>query len=277
MRPNTGPVGPTADAGPPPQTPPTEPGRRRSSRRLWAVVGGLGILGTIGGYVTTLALNTAHDRLTEPLKVDVRDTTSSPNDLFSTATSPQDAPIDASDPNGDAFRGWAAQQHGIPYQNVSQQLVLRGRDPQTVVVQEIRVRVVDRAPSPTDGWVNAWDGCGAALPVRLLNVDFGKEPPQVDLYVDGEKSNGTVFSITDTSVEVFDVDVWAGSDLASWVFEVRYSAAGRDGVVTVDDSGKPFRIAGGGHPSVFAASHDGNTLIEDDAQTVALAGGDALC
>jgi hypothetical protein len=63
----------------------------------------------------------------------------------------------------------------------------------------------------------------------------------------------------------------------SWVFEVRYSSAGRDGVITVDDSGKPFRIAGGGHPSVFAASHDASTLIEDDAQRDALARGEPLC
>ena len=60
------------------------------------------------------------------------------------------------------------------------------------------------------------------------------------------KSNGTVFSITNTSVEVFDVDVSAGSDLVSWVFEVRYSAAGRDGVLTVDDAGNRSgsRVAG---------------------------------
>ena len=273
MRPSTGSVR-TADADRPS---PPEPGRHRLSRRLWAIVGALGILGTVGGYLTNLALSTAHDRLTEPLKVDVRDTTSSPNDLFSTGTSPQSAPIDPNDLNSDAFRAWAVEQHGIPYQDVSEQLILRGRDPETVVVQAIRVKIVARAAVPTGGWVNAWDGCGAAIPARLLEVDFGRQPPRVDLLVDGVKSNGTVFSITNTSVEVFDVDVSAGSDLVSWVFEVRYSAAGRDGVVTVDDAGKPFRIAGGGNPSVFSTSSDPRTLTRDDPLRDAVAHGQPLC
>jgi hypothetical protein len=156
-------------------------------------------------------------------------------------------------------------------------LVLRGRDPETVVVQEIRVKVVGRADVPTGGWVNAWVGCGAAIPVRLLKVDFGMHPPRVDLFVDGAQSNGTVFSITDTSVEVFDVDVSAGSDMVSWVFEVRYSSAGREGVLTVDDSGKPFRIAGGGNPSVFSTSSDPSRLAEDDTERDTLARDGTLC
>jgi hypothetical protein len=273
MRPSTQPVQPPTEDG----QPPSEPGRRRLSRRLWAVVGALGILGAVGGYVTNLALDTARDRLTEPLEADVRDTTSSPNDLFSTATRPQDAPIDPDDLSLDGFRDWAVEQHGIPYHDESLQLVLRGRDAETVVVQEIRVKVVERAAVPPGGWVNAWEGCGAAVPVRLLKVDFAEEPPHVDLFVDGVQSNDTVFATTDTAVEVFDVDVLAGSDVVSWVFEVRYSAAGRDGVLTVDDSGQPFRITGGGSPSVFSTSSDPTTLTQDDVRRDALVSGQPLC
>ena len=256
---------PAGDAGPPPTS---RARRHRFSRRLWAVVGALGILGTVGGYVTTLALNSVHDRLTEPLKVDVRDTTSSPNDLFSTGDASAGRPDRPERParrtrSGAGPPGSTA----IPYGDVSQQLILRGRDPQTVVVQEIRVKVVDRAPTPS-GRLGERLGrlrCGPPGPAGRGRLRRGAATGGSDRR--RRQSNGTVFSITDTSVEVFDVDVYAGSDLVSWVFEVRYSSAGRDGVVTVDDNGKPFRVAGGGARRSSRRGPDPTRLTEDAASS----------
>ena len=108
---------------------PPEPDKRRLSRRLWAIVGALGILGTVGGYLTNLALSTAHDRLTEPLKVDVRDTTSSPNDLFPTGTSPQTPRSTRTTCSGRRSAPGPSSGAGVPYQDVSEQLILRGGTP----------------------------------------------------------------------------------------------------------------------------------------------------
>lgn len=274
MPPSSGSTQPPLD---PPRPPGPEPPGRRFGGRLWTALAALGILGTVGAYVTNLALESAEERLTEPIAVDVRVTTSSPNFLFSTAVDPQDAPIDADVPTLDSFREWALAQPGIPYGDASFELILRGRDPDTVVVQEIRVRVVDRTAVPADSWVNAWDGCGAALPVRLLTVDLAAEPPRVDLFVDGRLSNGTVFGITRTEVEVFEVEVISGPAVVAYVFEVRYSSAGRDGVVTVDDAGRPFRLAGGGSPAVFATVGDPTRLTRDDDASEALSRGGPLC
>lgn len=273
MQPSSGSTRPPDGANAPPAP---QSAARRFRGRIWAAIAALGVLGSVGAYLTDLVLESAKDRLTEPIAVDVRDTTPSPNYLFAAAVRPEDAPV-AHDSGQDAFREWAAAQQGIPYQDAGFELILRGRDPEPVVVQEIRVVVTDRSTAPADTWVNAWDGCGAAVPVRLLTVDLATQPPKVDLYVDGVPSNDAVFRITEAEVEVFDVEVSAGAGVISYVFEVHYSSAGRDGSIRVDDEGTPFRIAGGGAPAVFSTLRDPLALTPDEPVQEDLSRGGYLC
>jgi hypothetical protein len=251
--------------------------RRRLSGRLWAVLGALGILSTVGAFFANLALDTARDRLTEPLVVDVREADSGPNYLFGPTVDPADAPIDGSDLDSSGFRRWADARGGVPYHDTSYEFVFRGRDPEPVVIQDIGVKVLERSALPAAPWVNSWEGCGAAIPVRLLTVSFAADAPQVDLFIDGVPNDGAVLRVSDSDVEVVQVDVTGGPAVVSWVFVVTYSSAGRDGTLEIEKDGSPFRIAGGGDPEVFSTLPDPNRLTRYDEGREGLRRGEPLC
>jgi hypothetical protein len=250
--------------------------KRKIGTKIIAVLGALGILSAIGTLLVTRVVETGSDLVLEPLIVDITDQTSH-NFLFPSTAQPEDAPPLEQEPFAGQFQAWAERMGGIPYSDRSLQLTLRGRDAGPVVIRGIRVRAVERR-KPVGDWVNAWDGCGAVLPVRVLTVDLGEEPPVQQLYVDEVEQNDAVFQVSATEVEVFDIELYAGDELVSWVIDVQYSSRGKDGTMSISDvGGKPFQLAGGGDPVVYSTIAQPDQLQRDDEATAALKQEQILC
>jgi hypothetical protein len=224
------------------------PGKRSYTAKAIAGLGALGILSAIGTLIFGGVVDASKDIILDPLIVAAVDQTSSPNYIFPMNVKSEDAPTDMyADLSGEKFRAWATGVGGLPYGDRSIQVTIRGRDSDPVIISSVRVRSVKHSPPPTNNWVNAWEGCGGVQPVRQLFVDFSKDPPSQSLLIDGVEKNDTVFQVSNTDIEVFQVDLKAGSDLVSWVIDVQYSSRSKSGTLTVTDTAdKPFLLAGGG-------------------------------
>jgi hypothetical protein len=253
-----------------------------NEHRFWrwfgTAVGALGLVGAVGGYFVNLALDTARDQLIDPLTVSLEDRTSSPNYLFPPTVEPRSAPVDAEEPNDAEFRRWAERNSGIPYDDRAFELELRGRDAAPVIINAIRVEVVERTALPSDFWLNAWEGCGAVLPVRLLMVDLSQDPPSVRVFIDGIETPSPKFTVSNTEIEVFEVQVTGGDGVTSWMLRVEYDAGGRDDVLDIEEvNGAPLRLAGGGDPAVFSPLSGKPWLTQDDEYRQHLREGNPVC
>jgi hypothetical protein len=238
----------------------------------------LGLLGTIGGYFVNLALESARDRLSEPLTVSLEDRTSSPNYLFPPTVEPRNAPVDVDHPNDAEFRRWAERNDGIPYSDRSLEMVLRGRDAEPVIINDIRAKVIERTAVPREFWLNSWEGCGGVLPVRLLEIDLSQDPPPVKVYIDGSEAEMPRFEVSASDIEVFQVDITGGASVTSWLLEIDYSAAGKNGVREIREADdNPLLLAGGGDPVVFSTFSGMPGLTRDDATRESLREGNPLC
>lgn len=257
-----------------------QPAKRSLAVKVLAALSALGVLSALGTLAFNSIVKVSKDAILQPLIVTVVDQTTSPNYLFPTTVSPATASTNIeTDPGGGFFRAWAFNAGGIPYSNSSFQVTIRGRDPAPVVISGVHVRAVGRKPTPPGGWVNAWDGCGGVQPVRELTVDLAKDPPAQKLYVDGVEKDGAVFQVSDTNLEVFQVDLTAARELVAWVMDIQYSSAGKSGIMTIADvDGKPFQLASGGSPIVYSTiQSDNGQLQRDDAATASLSSESDLC
>jgi hypothetical protein len=222
-------------------------------RRRWRTLGAglvgalatLGVLGAVGAYYVPGILDRIGAKATDrvPIEVDVLgDQTSTPNYVFATTVDPSAVPAGLfDDPTRLAeSRRWATDNGGVIADEQRVRFVVRGRDDRIVHLNEIRIRIQERR-APRSGWANLWSGCGAAVEPRLLtfNVDTGA-PAQWQ--VDGVPAQRPAFTVTASDEETIDVELRSTNAEVRWVLEVAYSSSERDGVLIVDDKGRPFTL-----------------------------------
>lgn len=146
------------------------------------------------------------------------------------------------------YWAWARQNGGVPGQEQSFRLILRGRDEQPVIINALRPRIVERR-SPLTGWFSHERGCGDVA-VREARIDFDRDPPAIDLRVRGLPEEPArdqlplTLQVSASDIEVIDVlAVTRRSDIR-WELEVLYSAADDTGVLVVRDGDEPFEVTG---------------------------------
>jgi len=218
------------------------PARRRIATVI-AALSALGVLGAIGSYYVPGILDRLGSAVTdrEPLGYDViTDRTTTPNYVFPDSVAPADFVDVFYDPSRDAQQ-WIRERGGVLADEQTVRLVLWGRDASVVHIDDVRVKVLDRA-SPRAGWYNANEGCGAVADPRIVTVDLDAHPPVHTWYVGGEEVERPAFSVSASEEEVFDVTVYTSRDEVDWVIEVAYSSAERSGVLQIDNRGKPFTV-----------------------------------
>ncbi|MFR9757203.1 helix-turn-helix domain-containing protein [Streptomyces sp. TR06-5] len=150
--------------------------------------------------------------------------------------------------------GWATALGGVHAgETVVEAMVRADRADTPVVIEDVHVRVVRRR-EPLDRPVFAMsNGCGGALTPAVLRVDLDAERPEVRARdgfdgEDGRRLPATRLPYQVTAEEPLALRIAAraaGCDCA-WYVEVRWSSAGRGGLLRLDDSGAPFRTSGAG-------------------------------
>jgi hypothetical protein len=119
-------------------------------------------------------------------------------------------------------------------------LQLRARGSEPVTIDDVKIRVAKREP-PVDGWYVLSAGCGG-LEVRTAAIDLDTPTPKVDFFDAGTPEKQLTLFVTNTNIEVLQLQASTESSTVDWSAEVFYSGPEGDGSVVVDDGGKPFRV-----------------------------------
>ena len=210
---------------------------------MWATLGALGVLSAIGGYYVPGILKSGGEVVTNraPLDYDVapgREGT--PNFVFPTSSEPSSVPLDILEGSPMNFASWARRQGGVRTQEDAFRIVLRGREESPVIVNGLTAHVLSTR-TPRSGWFNGWDGCGAAVDTRQVHFELERKPPSATWYdKNGEEIDPLTLQVSATEHEVIDVFAYTFREEVEWVLEVSYTSAGKDGILRIDDHGKPF-------------------------------------
>ncbi|MFD4020941.1 transcriptional regulator [Streptomyces sindenensis] len=144
---------------------------------------------------------------------------------------------------------WAGALGGVHAGETGVRITLQGRDERAVVLESLRIRVVERR-SPAGGRVYRMSsGCGGSLTPRMFDVDLDASRP-VARSVAGNDSGDPIeavafpYRVSVTDPEVFLITGRTVGCDCSWVAELAWSSGGRSGTVRIDDGGRPFRTSG---------------------------------
>jgi hypothetical protein len=219
--------------------------RKQTLAWIWTALGTLGVLGAIGGYYIPGILKSGGEVVTNraPLDYDLvlaRDST--PNYVFPASSDPSSVPLETLQGTTTNFSQWALRHDGVIARDQTVRVVLRGRESSPVIVNGLAARILStKAPRP--GWFNAWDGCGAAVDTREIHVDLSRNPPSTTWYdKDGNEMSPLTLQVSSTDHEVIDIFAHTAREEVQWVLEVSYTSAGKDGVLPIDNHGKPFVV-----------------------------------
>jgi hypothetical protein len=148
----------------------------------------------------------------------------------------------------EARRRWAEALGGADAGKSWVSVTVQGRSPRSVVLQGLRVRIVEQRPPPRGTTVTA--ACGGPVDVRLVTVDLDTSPPRIvrsDLPdvrpADPEDLTPVRFpyTVSDVDPEQFAIVAVTERCDCTWTAELLWLDQGRRGVTRIDDGGKPFR------------------------------------
>ena len=122
-----------------------------------------------------------------------------------------------------------------------------GRGPDAVVLNDLKIGVVERAKPLTGTYISS--ACGEAVSVRYMSVDL--DDPKLEIEA-GDTRQNTMdvpvdpirfpYKVSASEPEVFSIVASTASCLCSWVADLEWSAGGERGSVRIDDHGKPFTV-----------------------------------
>ncbi|WP_369166204.1 helix-turn-helix domain-containing protein [Streptomyces sp. AFD10] len=146
-------------------------------------------------------------------------------------------------------RGWAAAYGGVEGGLSRLQLTVQGTSRDAVVLKGMHVRVLSRkAPLPWSAYLMG-NGCGSGITPQTFasHLDAGQPMLRPVAGTQGDIEVPAVdfpYKVTSEDVEVFNLEMKAVSYDVTWYLELEWSSGGKEGVVRIDDHGKPFRLSG---------------------------------
>lgn len=137
---------------------------------------------------------------------------------------------------------WAYSLGAIDASYTEVQIIIQGRDTSPVILQDLRVNVLERR-EPMVG--NLVSGIGGdALDIRFATFNLDSSPPTRTLgsgFIEGEGDWAFPLRVSGTEAEVLHLFVDTTTCDCSWVAELRYVHDGEQRRLTIDDGGEPFR------------------------------------
>lgn len=139
---------------------------------------------------------------------------------------------------------WVAAFGAVPSGEQYVRLTVQGTGAETVVVDELTVRVAGkRSPLAWNDFAMGYPGvgCGGDVPTRSFTVALDAARPVV---VPETGHRDFPFKVSQSDPEVFYISADASAYEVKWYLELKWSSGSRSGTLTVDDKGRPFRISG---------------------------------
>ncbi|MGH2698468.1 MAG: hypothetical protein ACRDJL_04620 [Actinomycetota bacterium] len=156
---------------------------------------------------------------------------------------------------------WAKTLGGVDANFTQVKVVVRGTSSGPVILQDLRVNVVDRQP-PLEGIYVPPSG-GDLVDVRWVNVALDESPPRIsggEGFIPGEGKWNFPLQVTESETEVFYIVAATESCDCRWTAELFYLANGQEESITIDNDGRPFRTTARSNATSSCQSHDGRTL-----------------
>ncbi|MER6019180.1 helix-turn-helix domain-containing protein [Streptomyces anulatus] len=146
-------------------------------------------------------------------------------------------------------RRWAESYGGVDAGNMLLQLTVQGFSREAVVLKGMHVRVLSReAPLPWSAYLMG-NGCGSGIAPQTFAAHLDAGHPTLRP-VPGKQGDVVVpavdfpYKVTSEDVEVFNLDMKAVGYDVTWYLELEWTSGGNEGVLRIDDHGKPFRTSG---------------------------------
>ncbi|MFE9458310.1 helix-turn-helix domain-containing protein [Streptomyces californicus] len=144
---------------------------------------------------------------------------------------------------------WASALGAVHAGETGVRITVQGRDDRAVVLESLRIRVVERRPVDRGRVYRMSSGCGGSLTPRMFDVDLDVPRP-VARPLAGNDSGEPIaavalpYRISVTDPEVFLITGRTAGCDCDWFAELGWSSGGRSGTVRLDDGGRPFRTGG---------------------------------
>ena len=151
-----------------------------------------------------------------------------------------DVPAPPDEDATDARWAWAHGMGGVDANTTFVRLVVESSSDDPVILQNARVKVVERRPPLTRGAFITDDGRGAGQSVRYFEANL-----DADTFTYVGTSGGPEarfpLRVSRTEQEVFDLLVSTATCDCDWVVELEYTAGDEVEKLTIKDGDKPFR------------------------------------
>ncbi|MFE3598977.1 helix-turn-helix domain-containing protein [Streptomyces sp. NPDC059142] len=137
---------------------------------------------------------------------------------------------------------WAAAYGAVASGEQRVALTLQGTGPNTVVLEELHVRIVGkRAPLAWNDY-SMGVGCGGGVGTKSFDIDLDNGSPTVTVK-NGQRD--FPYKVSESDPEVFYIDARTTAHDVRWELSVKWTSGGRGGTVRVDNGGVPFRTSAG--------------------------------
>ncbi|WP_217168654.1 helix-turn-helix transcriptional regulator [Streptomyces sp. AC512_CC834] len=160
--------------------------------------------------------------------------------------SPQNVPKPP--PQQDAV-GWATPLNAVSANRQTVVLTVQGTGPETVVLEDLHVRVKSSGPGLDWNQYVMGNGCGGQVHTTAFDVSLDLGTPTATP-IGGQRD--FPYSVSESDPEVFHVNAHTSAHDVSWELELEWSSGGRHGTTLIDDDGKPFRTSASRDESYYA-------------------------
>ncbi|MFG3078974.1 helix-turn-helix domain-containing protein [Streptomyces sp. NPDC048225] len=151
-------------------------------------------------------------------------------------------------PQQDAV-GWATPLRAVSANRQTVVLTVQGTGPQTVVLEDLHVRVKSTGPALDWNQYVMGNGCGGQVHTTAFDVSLDLGTPTATP-IGGQRD--FPYSVSESDPEVFQVSAHTSGHDVSWELELEWSSGGRHGTTRIDDNGKPFRTSASRDDSYYA-------------------------
>ncbi|MFA3876457.1 helix-turn-helix domain-containing protein [Streptomyces sp. MMCC 100] len=145
--------------------------------------------------------------------------------------------------------GWAVPLKAVSANRQEAVLTVQGTGPETVILEDLHVRVVSSGPALDWNQYVMGNGCGGQVDTKSFDVSLDLGTPTATP-IGGQRD--FPYSVSESDAEVFHVTAHTSGHDVSWYLELEWSSGGRHGILRVDDHGKPFRTSASRNDSYYA-------------------------
>ncbi|MFJ8546701.1 helix-turn-helix domain-containing protein [Streptomyces sp. NPDC093586] len=155
--------------------------------------------------------------------------------------------------------GWATAYGAVSADRQTVVLTVQGTGEETVVLNDLHVRVVSSGPALDWNQYVMGNGCGGGVDTAAFDVALDLGTP-LAMPVAGQRD--FPYKVTESDPEVFHVRAHTSGHDVSWYLELEWSSGDRHGIMRVDDHGKPFRTSASKGDSSYVYPLGGNAWEE---------------